>query len=164
MQHPLHHGTKNQTEVLAYKKRVDDAPLPEKTVKDPVNLENTDESTVDEKDVDNKLEIRKKSTKFKIWDFIREHIVGEVIVGVILFLLATFFAFTNTQSIQGEKISNIESTINEIKQNNSSANGSNDETTKGIQSILNQLKEDFISFKTGVDKDIEYLKEKVNSK
>ena len=147
------HAGKSYHEKEAYKNFLASKFYLDKTEVDPVDINKTNESSFEEEKVE-PTKIKKKSRWLKVKDFLYDNwfvtIVGGVISGIILLVIAGYISVNREQGVQGEKISTIEKNIVELNQD------SKDATDNYIS-----LKESFNIFKTEVAKDLEFIKRKI---
>lgn len=121
----------------------------DKTEKDPIDSNKTNESSFAE-DESEPTKIKKTSPLLKIKDFFNNNWVITIIGGVILIILTGYISVYREQGIQGQQILTMNSDINSIK----SIEQKNSE-------IIYSLKENFDIFKTATSKDLEYIKKKL---
>lgn len=145
------HAAKGWQEKEAYKNFLASKFYLDKTESDPIDINKTSESSFEEEKVE-PTKIQKKSKRLKIKDFLYDNwvvtILGGVIGGVILLAMTGYFSINREQGIQGEKISTIEKSVEELNKNN-----------KENLSNYNLLKEGLNVFKAEVSKDLEFIKE-----
>lgn len=148
------HAGKNSYEKEVYRNFLASKFALDKTEADPVDIEKTNESSFEEDDKLKKVEIQRKSIWLKIKDFLSNNwtitIVGGVIVGFIILIIGGSVKFYSDQVIQGEKIYNIEKSIEVITEENKSSSNN-----------FNIFKENYNIFKTEIIKDLEYIKKRL---
>lgn len=138
----LSHTGKTPYEKEAYKEFLAGSFHLDKTESDPVDTSKTDASSFE----DGKTEPTKPSKKsnwLKIKDYFNNNlvitIVASVVGGLILILISGYFTIAIDQKVQAKQI----------------------EALAGQQKENNALKEMFIAFKSGVTKDLEYIKKRL---
>ena len=144
------HAGKSWHEKEAYKNFLASKFYLDKTESEPVDINKTDESSFEEEKIE-PTKIQKKSKRLKVKDFLYDNLVvtilGGIISGVILLAITGYIAVNKEQGIQGEKISNIGKSIEEIKNDN-----------KENLNNFSLLKEGFNVFKAEVSRDLEFIK------
>lgn len=144
--------SKDNTEKQAYGKMIRNSEKKiDKTEEDKDNILNTDESSLDEED-EKKSNIKPKSSKLMVGDFIKSHILEgfilALLVGIVIWLFTLYSS--NNREI-GELKTKLEIYCNQL-----------DDIKEKYQSG----DEKFISLDktiTEINKDLEYLKEKINN-
>lgn len=144
---------KNRYEKEAYRQFLGKYKELDKTVEDPENFSKTDSSTFEKEELPPKQKIKKKSLKLKARDFFN----GNWFVGVGVVVLGAFFlggfVIAIRQSVQEEKINNIQNDLSTVT--------SKVDDLETSYSKLNTSQE---LFQLGTNKDLEYIKNKLNIK
>lgn len=141
------HVGKNSYEKEAYKNFLKGHFNLDKTEEDPENFSKSDSSTFEKEQLNDTIKTQKKSFKLKIKDFFQNNWVISICAGLIVAIIIGVFSMYNNQSLQNEKISNLEKESNET-------NNKVDKLSDNF-SILNNT---FTAFQVGLSKDIEYIK------
>lgn len=143
------HAGKSWNEKEAYRNFLASKFHLDKTENDSVDINKTNESSFEEEQLDTP-NIQKKSKWLKIKDFFYDNLVitilGGIIVGVALLIVAGYISINREQGIQGEKIHTLEKNIEKI---NEDANN------------LVVLRENFNIFKVEISKDLDFIKRKI---
>ena len=138
----------------------------ELTVKDE-NTELTSTSTIknkEQKQSKSKIKRRPKSSKTQLKVFVNEYIkpiiwfIAFLVVSLFVWLFINDYNFNSKINVADNNINNLKQNINEIKTNKQLS-----DKVDNNSSILSEIKEDIIYIKTSFWKDIEYIKEKLNS-
>lgn len=145
----LAHVGKDRFEKEAYLNFLNSEFSLDKTEEDPLDLNKTDSSSVEE-DGSKPDKVTKKSFRLKVKDFFRNNLIIGITGSLIAAALIGVFAFyVNTRVAQekhSEKINNIEQDIGEIK-----------EEAKENKDNINKLDSEFKVFKNDASKDIDYI-------
>lgn len=148
------HTGKSWYEKEAYKNFLASKFHLDKTESDPVDINKTNESSVEEDKVEPTGVITKKSILLKAKDFFNNNwvitIVGGFIVALIILVIGGYITLNRDQGVQGEKISTIEKDLAELNKD-----------TKEESNNYNFLKGRFDIFKTEVTKDLEFIKKRL---
>ena len=149
------HTGKTLFEKKAYKNFLSSRHDLDKTEKDPININQTDESSFEEEKNDTP-KIQKKSKLLTIKDLLHDNwvvaIVGSGIVGLCLLLFTLYTSLNREQGVQGEKISTIGKNVETLNK-----------TSEESKNNFTSFKECFNIFKVEMSKDLGFIKDELKT-
>ena len=146
----------------------------DQTEKD-LSTTSSDTSTIDTKPPIEKPKKRPRTTSKKIKSFFEENIIGivvTIIIGLFSWLFINDYNFNADLKVSENNISSIEKLVFDYKNNGTISKDEYVDIEKEIQNIklsyakledMNKLEKNYEVLKTSVEKDIEYLQQKVNT-
>jgi len=146
----------------------------DQTEKD-ISTTSSDTSTIEDKEPIKKVKKRPKSTSKKVKLFFDENIIG-IVVTIIIALFGWLFIndynFNADLKVAENNITNIEKQVSDYNNNGIISKSEYINLEKEIENIklsyaklesMNKIKTDYKVLKTSIEKDIEYLKSRVNA-